>query len=675
MSGDDEDPILKAAPPETDHITYLTILEYQLTEARLPSLFKVLQDDAITEGIGWDLVHILAPMLPASQSCLDLIARKGNPREVIIRVTEYLSSLSEGLEDDDLKTFEGEAERIHLGEMTLDGMPRNDPHRDQSNVDDIEKAASTRASDIVQFEALLTMLSVVHPRIKTKVPSRFLATSLPAALTAYRRNIDDQTTLIFIDFVSKLSGRRRPALPPRDPSSASQKTTNVSLPDPEAEVSTALVSPDEKALIQRLLQAVALEICEDYVSSLGGDVAGMVWSSRVRESIQPEKEIPGRRTVTEQYQTETFLKNRDTIMMRIMVSGDHYVLQNLTFGQDLCLLLGLHPKAILESLVPNSQDEFSQAAPRDPESPKEFPTKPTDISFSTTGSMVYLAAYQTASRLGIDKRFPFFRIELLPTISRLNGLFTLDRSIADNDDVVIDALIAINLMALVDEESLKVAPPLESFYKYLEPLAFLSADSPDPQWRYNSHVVVGTVVAKHPDEKVQLGIIENFLRLPEHGPRSLLRGSAIGWLKDRISDAQRRRDGTGSHTSSSFFLDGSIIENIAPLIFWDFDEQVDGLDCDISNGAIAMTLSNIISVLNFYYFMMTNQGIRTSHQPGMAEAPTEAYSSVTDQVAQNFMDRVRGMVKRLNELDDDIKEGMQGDLMIIKMCLQSIDGR
>lgn len=39
----DENPLLAARPPATDPITYLTIVEYNLTEENLPILHQVLQ--------------------------------------------------------------------------------------------------------------------------------------------------------------------------------------------------------------------------------------------------------------------------------------------------------------------------------------------------------------------------------------------------------------------------------------------------------------------------------------------------------------------------------------------------------------------------------------------------------------------------------------------------------
>ena len=132
-----EDPLVAALPPNTDYITYLTLLDYNLTPKNLPTLNRLLGEDDVTLAaeIGWDLLKLVLPMLrvepTAAQECLDLIARRGNPREVIVRVSEEFERLGrhenedEAEGDDGLPTFAGEAPRVHLGDMKLAGMPES----------------------------------------------------------------------------------------------------------------------------------------------------------------------------------------------------------------------------------------------------------------------------------------------------------------------------------------------------------------------------------------------------------------------------------------------------------------------------------------------------------------------------------------------------------------------
>lgn len=53
--------IRDSRPPATDYMTYLTILESHLSAKVLPELEIILQDEELTQNIGWDLVHLLLP--------------------------------------------------------------------------------------------------------------------------------------------------------------------------------------------------------------------------------------------------------------------------------------------------------------------------------------------------------------------------------------------------------------------------------------------------------------------------------------------------------------------------------------------------------------------------------------------------------------------------------------
>jgi hypothetical protein len=191
--------ISESFPPATDYLTYLTIIESHLSPELLPSLNDILQDAQLTQNIGWDLIHLLLP-LPGSEKCLATVARLGNPREVILKVTEALQILD----------WDEDAEEGSVGP-------------DSTN----------------KFCTLTNLLSILHPRIKTKYPSRFLSTSLMAILSAFRPS--NQATLAIISFVHTISGKKRPALPGRKSSLKIPTTTledtqsDASAPDPEAQ--------------------------------------------------------------------------------------------------------------------------------------------------------------------------------------------------------------------------------------------------------------------------------------------------------------------------------------------------------------------------------------------------------------------------------------------------------
>ena len=327
----DDNPLLKALPPETDYISYLTILEYNLTHEQLPTLHGILQDQTLTANIGWDLVHLLLPLLPASQQCLQDVSRLGNPREVVLKVTELLEAIGseeegeddeEDQEEKDVQDEEGAKVAKKLEDITREDLEIQD--ESQGSIHPALRKASKPPqppSDAVKFVVLLEMLSILHPRIKTKYPSRFLSTSLQAILPAYMRVArHPETTQVILGFIKDLSGSKRPKLPPRKSSSALTTQANpISAPDPEG--NDEALGTDEVGLQSRLLQSFLTYVTEGYMTSLvaDDDVPGLAWSSRYQEKMHPKKIVPGRRTYTSLFAAEDHLHNRDSIVGHILV--------------------------------------------------------------------------------------------------------------------------------------------------------------------------------------------------------------------------------------------------------------------------------------------------------------------------------------------------------------------
>lgn len=347
MADQADDPILDALPPATDYITYLTILEYQLTKERLPSLETVLEDETLTENIGWDLIHLLLPLLPEAKNCLKLIAHRGNPREVVIRLSEELSKLASGDDEETENSSDGvdndtpsaseerpveqiieSLAQLHADDLEAKEAALSTAEREHLVVKNEPQVRATATDDVEvplledQFSCLIAMLAVCQRRIKTKYPSRFLATSLPAVLAAYRRVISPLTTENMIKFIAAISGRQRPSLPPRNSSITIPRAQDEApLPDPEATVETLRSSEDEDKLVLRLLQATLLECFEDYVLDAAKDEGdpGMGWDVRMREVMQPEKVVPGRKTETARFEVEKKLLGRDTTVKSFFV--------------------------------------------------------------------------------------------------------------------------------------------------------------------------------------------------------------------------------------------------------------------------------------------------------------------------------------------------------------------
>lgn len=310
MTTEEDDPLVQALPPATDYLTYLTLLEYQLTPARLPTLHRLLQDEVLTTNIGWDLVQLLLPMLPASAECLHDVARLGNPREVILRVADALMHLQPDGEEDD----EGE----------------ENSERDAHEM--LETTRNTSLKHIVKFNCLVTMLSVLHSRIQTKSPSRFIATSLQAVLEAYTLMPTSETTTAVLEFFRDVSPSvMRPALPPRGTSESSMRRfSEASAPDPEAEGHPSSSPPDdgdaEKSLITRLLQFGLVEVLKSYLLSFSSSPMdpGMAWAVRLQEKLYPETVLASSGSQTELYASREDLREKDMIVGRILVGYDNY---------------------------------------------------------------------------------------------------------------------------------------------------------------------------------------------------------------------------------------------------------------------------------------------------------------------------------------------------------------
>lgn len=389
--------LLQALPPATDYLTYLTILEYNLTADELPTLHGILQDTTLTANIGWDLVHLLLPLLPASRECLDDVARLGNPREVVLKVTELLQDLGRGsveveheyeeeaedgiADEGQLADKQGDEEKDRLAEKHEDDgeskhhdkladklVSKHDDDEDDRRAHqvghDVQKGIENRShgDDLSQkskseptkptrpdsaqgdtrdppqlesgqgtdnhpslqllYRTLLEMLSILHPRIKTKYPSRFLMASIRAIFPAHPIVFSDPSVMeAALGFIRAISGVGRPKLPPRKSSVPTLSITNSSIaPDPEGKDDA--LGPNELPIQTRLLQVFLTSTILHYITSLSSnrDIPGMAWCSRLQEKVKPEGVVHFRRmTFGEMFFEEDELHGRDAIVGQIVV--------------------------------------------------------------------------------------------------------------------------------------------------------------------------------------------------------------------------------------------------------------------------------------------------------------------------------------------------------------------
>ena len=607
------DPITAALPPNTDYITYLTILEYQLTPDRLPILTKHLANDdgTLAKEIGWDLVKFILPFLDVAPKdaakCLEVVARRGNPREVVVRVAESLETL--GADDggtgseldqyfgtDELPTFEGEAQRIHLGEIDLQERPpssrRKWPSSDMPTDQRQQDTSAVSDSTALQFSTLLSMLGLLHSRIKTQYPSRFLATSLPAALGAYRRiPITSETTTAFVNLLGKMSGKQRPTLPPRSSTatathlpSATTPGTEVSapLPDPEGQTAANAEAPSdlEMSIVLRLLQAVTLEVLEEHILA---DPSTMEWSTRLLDKRVPGKAMPDRKSRSKAWQEDENLQTRDGMMAKFLRLAKDLRMspENIFRRTNLPLL---HDSSPEDEMRDTSAEEDED----EDEEPSDFPASPSQIPYSHLGALFLFLASKVPAIVYSNETVPpmviptpdllhFVNQFVVPTPTFLPDL--LIPSVAHNPTPAIDALLSL-LLLTQSPQNWTVStsePTADADYKSLISIfTYLSAEHPSPSIRTSAHHLATTLLHNHPSSTFRVTTIKS--TLVDCGPFNNLKEVAINWLKEEILFTIPVPMSTSSISGSTQRPSSNDKDNIfaAPTLFSD-DETLGSL--------------------------------------------------------------------------------------------------
>ncbi|KAL4975593.1 YAP-binding/ALF4/Glomulin [Aspergillus desertorum] len=566
-----EDPLIKALPPATDYLTYLTLLEYHLTPARLPTLHKLLQDEVLTTNIGWDLVKILLPMLPESQECLKDVARLGNPREVILRVSDALMQLHPVEEDEERSYKQLETQ---LSAVELD---RNEP----------KASTETIPLHVLKFNTLVAMLSTLHSRIQTKTPSRFLATSLQAVLEAYTSMPTNETTIALLEFLRDVSPTKRPPPPPRAPSDSTVlRVAEASAPDPEAEVMSPIpAGSEESVLIRRFLQFGLIELLKSYLLSCSGPMdPGMSWAIRLQEMLYPEKRMPGTGSPTNVYANNKQLEERDSIIAKITALSQDF---GLTDEELLKVVMGV-PEA--------------QPPPLDFE---QHPKKAEDIPLERHGSLLLLAA-----RVAVRKLFSGKASQILvyPDLARIFNNFvgkfgSLDEVAFEQPHVLLDSLLALTVMSL---QSPIPAPSDEcEFSNFVTSLTACTV-----RQTYNTvRRIPAAVIHANPSQVARFKVIRKVL---EDVHYRTIKDRAVDWLKNEILKAAKK----GSGPEPNIFLNPHYFSVLFPLLF-----ASPFLDSDVSSDLVTswvqftQTLSpSVHSALNLYYILISSTELRSQLQ-------------------------------------------------------------
>ena len=235
-----------------------------------------------------------------------------------------------------------------------------------------------------QFAALLNMLSILHPRVKTKYPGRFLSTTLQAILSSFSNSPRYREEMIqaIVKTLKAVTGIQRPTLPTRSSSGmlkSSAMASNEALrPDPEG--TTVDTSAEEKAMQTKLLQSFITHIFEEYMLNFPpyDDVPGMAWCSRIVEKLQPERVVPGSKTFADRF------ANEERLQRRIDALG-----QLGTLARDLKITdEQLLDAAITVEKVPDTAGDED-----------EPPNSAGDIPLSRLGSLMLFAARHASSIL------------------------------------------------------------------------------------------------------------------------------------------------------------------------------------------------------------------------------------------------------------------------------------
>ncbi|KAL4911648.1 YAP-binding/ALF4/Glomulin [Aspergillus aurantiobrunneus] len=568
----EEDPLIKALPPATDYLTYLTLLEYQLTPDRLPTLHNLLQDEVLTTNIGWDLVKMLLPMLPESQECLKDVARLGNPREVILRVSDALMQLHPAEEDEDEpdKQLETQLKGVNLGSS------------------DSDAPTGTVPLHVFKFNTLVAMLSTLHSRIQTKSPSRFLATSLQAALEAYNSMPTNETTIALLEFLRDVSPTKRPPPPPRRPSDSTLlRVAEASAPDPEAEATVASPAGDEEsALTMKFLQFGLVELLKSYLLSCSGAMdPGMSWAIRLQEKLYPETRLPGTGSQTRVYADNKQLEERDSIVAKITALSRDF---------------GLTDEELLKVMT---QAPETQPPPLDFE---EHPKKAADIPLERHAALLLLASRAAVAQLFSSGKIS--PIKVYPDLTRVFDNFvgrfcTLDEVAFEQPQVLLDSLLVLAVSSL----QCPIAPlPDESqFTDFVFSLTACTVRQPYSTIRR----IPVTVIHSNPSQIARFKVIRKVL---EDNYYRTIKDRAIDWLRNEILEAAKESSGS----EPNIFLNPHYFSVLFPLLFASPAAEID-VSSDLVSSWLQFTQSrspSIHSALNLYYILISSSQLRSQLQ-------------------------------------------------------------
>ncbi|POS88372.1 hypothetical protein EPUL_000929 [Erysiphe pulchra] len=585
--------LLESLPPKCDYITYLTIIESHLSPEILPTLNEILQDPELTQNIGWDLIHLLLP-IPNSVPCLTTIAKFGNPREVILKATEALQ----------LVQLDSEQEKVN--ENTKTG-----PTSDE------------------KFCTLINLLSTLHPRIKTKHPSRFLSTTLKSILATYRPS--NSATIAIISFLHAISGDKKFSLTDRFSSvnlHTNSREEGPHAPDPEAQDE----DPQEVDLQIKLIQSFITHIIEQYVAENPLD-----WAARLFEHLNPEKVIEGR-CLGKAFREDPALQVREKTFYQLVD-----VCRNFGLMQYHTLFAIFSAKDVLTVQNYRGYDSYSE-----------------DIPPSRVGSLL-LAAYSIFGSILFKTKVSLPQLTIFPDHAQLVKTFIRDEGPDLIEESLLGTIDSILLIGLwLESENKFVAGPLEDeeFLEYLQWLSFLSLQTPSPSLRHVAHVLSSSILHAHPIDRLRLTFITDTL---ENCPYEALKASAVSWLKEELITALERN-------SSGVFASPTALAATQPFMFPSTSGLLEASDDELTE-EINNTYPFHMTVLNFLIFLSGNKYVHIL-PTRMLNVAEELYVRPLKTACERLLDLES---KNHNQDFDNSHVGLQLLEERLNLCLAGIE--
>ncbi|ROW17827.1 hypothetical protein VPNG_00578 [Cytospora leucostoma] len=590
----------ESRPPATDRFTYLTIIEQFLSPEILPTLNDILQDAQLTSEIGWDLIETLLPLEGAEQ-CLETVARMGNPRECIVKVLEVLEGL---------------------------GVPGGDRELDDLDIEDGEDGEGeqlTKQPPLSVHEAnrrfitLLGLLAILHRRIQTKYPSRFLATSLLAVYKVYQPN-QEQTASV-LNLVHSLSGQRaRPPLPQR------KSSINVANPDQDGDTSKNAPDPEaekeddpsgENEVERRLLLSFTSCVLESYVNA-----NDMSWSRRLLEFYNPEKIVPGRKTATQAFREDQELTSRDAMVGKL-------VALTRDLGLDTCSASLIH-------------DICNEPVNRQPLSNTEQVDSAEDIGLSTGGT-ICLLAYWVFSSTVFDADQPQPDMNIFPDHHLLleNFLGEQAQSQILQNPATIESILVLGLWL---EENKHISAETEdqpNFMSYHLALTLCSVFHPSIHVRNAAVTLAGLILHDDPDDADRLKILADLL---ENAPFASLKACALTWLREELLAAQKDKGTTSStatNNNNNIFATSQCIEELQYSIFPNLVDTLEKAGPDALFEYWTENSAFLIQAANFAYFLFASDVLKEVVPGAMASAVEQRYVEPLLAAAARLEERIK----------------------------------